>query len=86
MEDKPNGGIVGLVLAKMVCCVGILLFLSGALTLNGIAAWLFDGGRVWLVVTAALVVAGLFLLRRQKSSHSNSSKAPAEQIRADHPR
>lgn len=84
MGNEPNGGIVGLILAKIVCCAGVLLFFTGAFTLNGIRAWLFDGGLGWLVLTATLVAAGLFLVRQRKS-RGVSSKAPTEQFRPERP-
>ncbi len=85
MQNKPNGGVIGLVVAKIVCCLGLLLLFTGVLTLSGIGAWLFDGGLVWLAAALALVAAGLYYLRQRKSRNV-LSKAPGGQIRAERPR
>ena len=68
MNDEPDapkrGGIFGLMLAHVVCCGGILLVASGALTLSGIGAWLSGGGLAWLAAVAA-AVAVVFWARRR---------------------
>ena len=63
--DAPKrGGMFGLMLAHVVCCGGVLLVASGALTLSGIGAWLSGGGLAWLAAGAAAVAVGFWARRR----------------------
>ena len=65
MEREPGGrGMVGLLLAHVACCGGLVLVATGAL--SGVGAWLLDGGLRWLVVAALLAAAGLVLWRRRR--------------------
>ena len=64
MSDEPNIGLALLIAAKVVCCAGLLLFATGALT--GIGAWLAEGGFVWIAGAALATVALVFWLRRRK--------------------
>ena len=64
MAEHPKpGGWGALIAAKLVCCGGLMLFATGALTVNGIGTWLYAGGALWLIL-GALTVA-LFVLRRR---------------------
>ncbi len=85
MKSRLNGGMAGLILAKIVCCVGLLLVISGVLSLNAIGALLFDGGLVWPVATVALGAAALFLFRWRKNRNL-SSTATGGHIGAEHSR
>ncbi len=65
MDKEPGGGrTVGMLAAHVVCCGGLMLVLTGAL--SGVGTWLFDGGLMWLAVAAAVAVTGLALWRRQR--------------------
>lgn len=67
MAEEPGGrGLVGLLVAKVVCCGALVLAATGALSLGGLADWLFDGGIVWLGM-AALVVTMFYLWRRHRA-------------------
>lgn len=67
MDDpKPRFGMVGLVVAKVVCCGGLVLVLVGSGALSGVGAWLLDQGLTWLVVAGVLAAAGLLLWRRRR--------------------
>ncbi len=63
MEIEPKGpGMTGVILAHVVCCGGIVLVATGAL--SGVGTWLFGGGLIWLGAAAVLAAAGLMLWRR----------------------
>ncbi len=68
MEREPGGrGMVGLLLAHVACCGGLVLVATGAL--SGVGAWLLEGGLTWLVVAALLAAAGLVLWRRRRKGN-----------------
>ena len=67
MEKKPGGdglmfvlGVVGIA----VCCALPLLLVSGGL--GALAAWLFDGRVVWLLLSAGLALVALGLIVRYR--------------------
>ena len=68
MNDEPDapkrGGMPGLMLAHVACCGGVLLFVTGALTLSAIGAWLSEGGLAWLAAGAAALAVGFWVRRR----------------------
>ncbi len=66
MNDEPpkRGGMPGLMLAHVVCCGGVLLFVTGVLTLR----WLSEGGLAWLAAGAAAVAVGFWAWRRLASA------------------
>ena len=72
MGKEPGGGF-GIVLAAVgmaLCCALPVLLVSGSL--GGAAAWLFDGGLVWLIAAALAFVAGGVLLRHRR--HADKAK------------
>ena len=82
MTERPkHGGWGALIAAKLVCCGGLLLFATGVLTLNGLAAWLRDDGLVWVGAGAVAAIA-FFLRWRRRSSHGVMSKVAAPRIEA----
>ena len=87
MNDEPDapkrGGTIGLMLAHVVCCGGVLLFVTGALTLSGIGAWLSEGGLAWLAAGAAALVVGFWARRRLASARSLDADPQAPR-RGDH--
>ncbi len=65
MNDEPKGfPTVGVLLAHVVCCGGLVLVATGAL--SGIGAWFFEGGVAWLVAAALVAAAGLVLWRGRR--------------------
>ena len=67
MSDEPKGfPTVGVGLAHVVCCGGIMLVVTGAL--SGVGAWLLDGGLAWVGLAAVVAAAGYFLWRRQRTA------------------
>ena len=62
---KPGGaGVVVGVVAMGVCCAIPLLLATGGI--GAISAWLFDGGAIWLLIAAILLlVAGRAYFRRK---------------------
>ncbi len=69
MEDEPRRGRLGaLIAAKVVCCGGMVLVITGGLSLNAIGAWLLDGGLAWLALAAVFLVAGVWFLGRRKTT------------------
>ena len=70
-RGPTNSGWAKLVLAKIACCGALLLFATGVLTLNGVGAWLRDGGLVWLSTGAVAATAFFLLWRRRRSQLSH---------------
>lgn len=64
-DGLRSGGLIGLIVAKVVCCGGLILIATGAL--SGIGAWLADAGVLWLVAVGIAVVAVILLWRRRNS-------------------
>lgn len=74
MDNEPKrGGPTALILAHAVCCGGLVLVATGAL--SGMGAWLLDGGLTWLVLAAVLGAAGLFLWRRRRTGGADAAVA-----------
>ncbi|MFQ5955650.1 MAG: hypothetical protein ACE5JZ_11365, partial [Kiloniellales bacterium] len=81
MHDEPKGGGLGLLLlAKLVCCGGLVLVATGAL--SGLGAWLLEGGLTWLLLAAVLGIMGGFLLRRWANLAEASAEPRQSQARA----
>jgi membrane protein implicated in regulation of membrane protease activity len=59
-------GLAWFLAAKVVCCGGLLLVATGALSLAGLGSWFFGDGITWLAI-AGLVGALLYLWRRQRA-------------------
>ena len=80
MADEPKGRVVaGVLAAHVVCCGGIVLVATGAL--SGVGTWLFDGGLIWLGAAAVLVAAGLMLWRRPAGgTEADSPREPNPRI------
>ncbi len=87
MNNEPDapkrGGMSDLILAHVVCCGGVLLFVTGALTLNAIGAWLSEGGLAWLAAGAAAVAVG-FWARRRLASARKVNANPRERHSGSH--
>ena len=65
MEKEPGGrGMVGVLVAHVVCCGGIVLVATGAV--GGLGTWLANGGTTWLLLAAVVAIAGFALWRRQR--------------------
>ncbi len=63
MNNESNGrGLPAFFVAHVVCCGGIFLVATGAL--SGFGAWLLAGGLTWLLPAAVLGIMGGLLLRR----------------------
>ncbi len=77
MDNEPGGrGMVGVLVAHVVCCGGAVLVLTGAL--SGVGTWLTDGGATWLLVAAVVAIAGLALWQRQRRRACAIPCEPAE--------
>ena len=81
MPSEPPSGLAPLIVTKLVCCGGLLVF-AGTGALSGIGAWLLDGGLIWLVVAIAVLAAGLWLWRR-RTSGVEAHPAHVVRIRTD---
>ena len=65
-----------LIAAKAVCCGVLLLFLTGALTLNGVLGWFGDGNPAWLALAGMGVMAAVFLwLRRRRRDGTTTEQS-----------
>ncbi|MCT9000615.1 hypothetical protein [Chelativorans intermedius] len=63
MEPSHRYGIAGVPVAHIVCCGGLVLAATGAVSFAGFANWLVGGGLFWLVA-AVLAVTGIVLWHR----------------------
>ncbi len=61
-KESNKGGFPAFFVAHIVCCGGLLLVATGAL--SGFGAWLLEGGLTWLLPAAVLGVMGGLALRR----------------------
>ena len=68
--------MVGMVVAHVVCCGGIVLVATGAV--GGLGTWFADGGTTWLLVAAIVAIAGFALWRRQRRRACAIPCEPAE--------
>ena len=79
MNDEPDapkrGGMPGMMLAHVVCCGGVLLFVTGALSLSAIGAWLSEGGLAWLAAGAAALAVGFWARRRLRAANHDGPVA-----------
>ncbi len=57
MLNEPNSGLAPLILAKLVCCGGVVLVATGAL--SGVGTWLFDRPVISLAPVALALMAGV---------------------------
>ncbi len=77
MDNEPKpGGMLGLGLVHVVCCGGLVLVVSGAL--SGLGAWLSDGGLTWLALAFVVCAGGGFLWRRRRSDRTPLSRRVGE--------
>ncbi len=65
MANGSGSGLGALIAAKLVCCGGLVLVITGGLSLNAIGAWMLDGGLAWLALAAVLAATGVWLWRRR---------------------
>ena len=68
MANGSGSGLGALIAAKLVCCGGLVLVITGGLSLNAIGAWILDGGLAWLALAAVFLVAGVWFLGRRKTT------------------
>ncbi len=73
-EAPKRSGWRTMIAAKLVCCGGLVLFATGALTVNGIGTWLLGGATIWLVLGAAAVILWV-LWRRQRTGAADTEQA-----------
>jgi membrane protein implicated in regulation of membrane protease activity len=73
-NGSGGGGFLALALAHVVCCGGLLLFVTGILTLNAIGTWLLDGGLIWLGA-GGIAIAVLLLWRRWRRRGAVSDRS-----------
>ena len=77
MTERPqHGGWRALIAAKLVCCGGLVLFATGVLTVNGVGAWLFGGGAIWLALGGFAVT--LLVLWRRHGTRGMPSNGRAD--------
>ncbi len=76
MREVPNSGLVLLVIAKLVCCVGLILVISGTLTLGTVATWFTDESVLWNlgVILSLGVFAGTLWLRAHRRAATTIRK------------
>ncbi len=65
MADDPKGRVAaGVLAAHVVCCGGLVLVATGAL--SGFGAWLLGDGLAWLAVAAGAVAAAGYVAWRRR--------------------
>ncbi len=62
-KESNGGGLPAVFVAHVVCCGGLFLVATGALSVFG--AWLVEVGLTWLLMAAVLGIMGGLLLRRR---------------------
>ncbi len=60
-KESNKGAFPAIFVAHVVCCGGLFLVATGAL--SGFGAWLLEGGLPWLLPAAVLGIMGGLLLR-----------------------
>ncbi len=81
--DKPKfGGVVAFGLAHVVCCGGLLLVATGAM--SGVGAWLLEGGLTWLLLAIVLGLAAGFLVLRRRRRRRTEPSDETRQSQARH--
>lgn len=75
MADNSGPGLGMLIAAKIVCCSGLVLAATGAL--SGLGAWLAGGGYIWIGGIAGTLFAGLALHSRRRGLIDTGSTANA---------
>ncbi len=78
-NGSGGGGFFALALAHVVCCGGLVLVATGAL--SGLGAWLLDSGLAWLGA-GGIAIAGLLFWRRRRSCRAVSDR-PAPRMDAE---
>lgn len=76
MEPSHGYGIAGVLVAHIVCCGGLVLAATGAVSVAGLATWLTDGDLFWLAA-AGLAVVGIVLWRRSARPSGNDVRKEA---------
>lgn len=62
MSKGTGGGTLAtIIIAKIVCCGGLVLLVTGAM--SGLGAWLMDNGVIWLSAGFAVAAGALLLMR-----------------------
>lgn len=74
MSTGENGRIAALIGVKVICCAGLVLAATGALT--GVGTWLAEGGLVWLGAGGLVMATGLIAWWRWKRSGQARPKRP----------
>ena len=68
-----NNGFTGLIVAKVICCGGLVLLVGGG-SLAGLGGWLSD--NAWLIAAAVgLGAAALFIYLRPNAPKKNVDPA-----------
>lgn len=75
MADISGPGLGTLIGAKVICCGGLVLAATGAL--SGLGAWLADGGYMWIGGIAGTLFVGLALRYRRRRWIDAGSAAKA---------
>ncbi len=73
MELSHRYGVAGVLVAHIVCCGGLILVATGAVSLAGLTSWLTGGGLFWLAA-AVLAVVGIVLWRRSARPGGNDPR------------
>lgn len=80
MDKEPRGRAMGgLLLAHVVCCGGLVLVVTGAL--SGAGTWLLDGGLIWLVLALAVLAAGALLWWRPRTGADRAARGEHKRLR-----
>lgn len=83
MARDQGVGLGALIAAKVICCGGLVLVATGALSTFG--SWLITGGYIWIGAAAGAVVIGLLYRRPGRAGTQYGANAvghprPAEVV------
>ena len=85
MDKGTEGGVLAtVIIAKIICCVGLVLLVTGAM--SGLGAWFMDNGVIWLGAGVAVAVGALFLMRGRFKKNTDQSTNSRLRSSIDHRR
>ena len=76
--------LAALIVAKVICCAGLVLLATGAL--GGLGAWFMDDGVIWLGAGFAVVAGALLSLRGRLKKSTDSQLNSRHESSIEHRR
>ncbi len=84
MEQGIKGRTLAIIIvAKVICCAGLVLLATGAL--GGLGAWLMDDGVIWLGAGFAVVAGAILSLRGRLKKSIDSQRTSRRESSIEQP-